>query len=360
MRIVIFGLTVSSTWGNGHAALWRGMVRALASAGVHVTFFERNQSFYADNRDLSALPHGGDLVLYDDWASVRQRAQAALTGADAALVTSYCPDGIAATELLLESSAAVRCFYDMDTPVTLARLQAGETLPYIGPHGLSGFEVVFSYTGGAALDGLRRLGARRALPLYGWVDPVQHHPSAAESRFAALLSYIGTFAADRQHALETLLIKPARRRPADRFVIAGAQYPQEFPWADNIWFVRHLPPAEHSAFYASSRLTLNITRAAMAKLGWCPSGRLFEAAACGTPVLSDVWDGLDNFFRPDEEILLARNTEEALAALDRSPEELRRVGICARERALAEHTAEQRARELLAGLEPRSTNAEAA
>jgi len=361
MRIVIFGLTVSSSWGNGHAALWRGLLRALLADGHHVTFFERDQPFYAANRDLHALPDGGELVLYRDWDSVRTRAATALAGADAGMVTSYCPDGLVATELLLQASVGVRCFYDLDTPVTLARTEAGEPLAYIGPHGLSGFDVVLSYTGGASLSGLRRLlGARRTVPLYGWVDPAQHFPAEPQPQYAAALSYIGTYAADRQHALEALLIEPARRRPADRFVIAGAQYPAAFPWSDNVFFVRHLPPSEHCAFYAASRLTLNVTRAAMARAGWCPSGRLFEAAACGTPVLSDVWNGLETFFRPGEEILLAHTTQEAMAALDRSPEELRQIGSRARERALAEHTAAHRARTMLAALDMRGSAAEAA
>lgn len=361
MRIVIFGLTVSSTWGNGHAALWRGMLRALLAQGHSVTFFERDLPFYAGNRDLHALPAPGELVLYPDWPSVLPQARAALAGADIAMVTSYCPDGVPATELVLEAPVGVRCFYDMDTPVTLARLTAGEAVDYIGPHGLAGFDIVLSYTGGAALDGLRRrLGARRAEPLYGWVDPAQHFPTDPQPQYTALLSYIGTYAADRQQALERLLIEPARQRPGDRFVIAGAQYPTEFPWGDNIFFVRHLPPGEHNAFYAASALTLNVTRAAMARMGWCPSGRLFEAAACATPVLSDSWDGLDQFFQPGSEILTADSTEDAMAALDRSPEELRRIGQRARDRALAEHTAAHRAQTMLDLLQARPDSARAA
>jgi spore maturation protein CgeB len=352
MRIVIFGLTVSSSWGNGHAALWRGLLRALLAAGHHVTFFERDQSFYAENRDLFALPAPGALVLYPDWPDVLPQARTALAGADAAIVTSYCPDGVAATALVLDSSVGTRCFYDMDTPVTLAQLASGESVPYLGPLGLGGFDLVLSYTGGKALTALQaRLGARRVAPLYGWVDPTQYHPAEPRPQYAARLSYIGTYAADRQATLEALLIEPARRRPADRFVIAGAQYPAGFPWTDNLFFVRHLPPAEHNAFYASSALTLNVTRAAMARMGWCPSGRLFEAAACGTPVLSDWWEGLDAFFQPDEEILVARETEAALATLDRSPEDVRRIGARARERVLAEHSAEQRAGTLVEALQ---------
>jgi spore maturation protein CgeB len=353
MRIVIFGLTISSSWGNGHAALWRGLMRALLADGHHVTFLERDQPFYAEHRDLFELPGHGRLVLYPDWPAVEPDARAALAGADAAIVTSYCPDGVAAAGLIAETKTGVSCFYDMDTPITLALLEAGETVPYIGADGLSGFDLVLSYTGGGALDALRRkLGARRVLPLYGSVDPDLHHPVPPQPQYRSLLSYIGTYALDRQAALQALFLEPASRRPADRFVIAGAQYPADFPWTGNVFFVRHLPPSEHSGFYASSRLTLNVTRAAMARAGWCPSGRLFEAAACGTPVLSDEWEGLDAFFRPGDEILLARNSGDAMAAIDMSPEALAKIGARARERVLADHTAARRAQEMLAAFEP--------
>ena len=203
---------------------------------------------------------------------------------------------------------------------------------------------MLSYTGGRALDELRsRLGARMVLPLYGHVDPDVHRPVPPVDRFRADLSYLGTYAADRQSALETLFVEPARQRPDRRFLIGGAQYPACFPWTANTYFVRHLPPADHGAFFSSARLTLNVTREAMAAMGWCPSGRLFEAAACGAAILSDAWEGLDQFFEPERDILIARTSEDALAAIDRSDAELRRVAEAARERVLAEHTSERRA-----------------
>lgn len=348
MNIAIFGLAISSTWGNGHAALWRGLIGALAAQGHAVTFFERDVPYYSANRDLHELPVPSRLVLYDDWAEARPDAARVLADADVGIVTSYCPDAIAAGALLLDSRAALRCFYDLDTPVTLDRVGRGEPVDYLPEHGLGDFDLALSYTGGPALDALCRvLGARRAVPLYGSVDPAQHCPVSPIPRYRAALSYIGTYAADRQAALERLLVAPARAREAARFVIAGAQYPQDFPWSENIWFVRHLPPVEHPAFYSSSRLTLNVTRAAMARMGWCPSGRLFEAAACGTAILSDAWDGLDAFFVPGEEILVAGDTDDALAALDLSDAELARIARRGRERALAEHSAGRRAAQML-------------
>ena len=350
MNIVIFGLSVSSSWGNGHAALWRGLIAALLAAGHRVTFFERDVPYYAGNRDLHALPPGGTLAFYKEWPDPRMTQ--AVADADVAMVTSYCPDGLAATELVLGSRAPVRCFYDLDTPVTLARLDAGESVDYIGPDGLAGFDLVLSYTGGGALDALRtRLGARRVAPIYGSVDPALHRPAPPRPEYAALLSYLGTYAADRQAALERLFVEPARRLPEQRFVIGGAQYPDGFPWTANTYFVRHLPPPEHPAFYSSSRLTLNVTREAMARMGWCPSGRLFEAAACGVPILSDDWPGLDQFFEPGAEILVARTTADAMDALQRDPAALRRIADRARERTLQEHTAARRAAEMVSAFE---------
>ncbi len=352
MKIVIFGLAVSSSWGNGHAALWRGLIQALVEAGHRVVFFEKDVPYYAANRDLHTLPPGGELVLYEDWAGALPRAQAALADADVGMVTSYCPDGLAATELVLATDLAVRCFYDLDTPVTLARIAAGEDVGYIGPDGLAPFDLVLSYTGGGALDALRsQLGARRAVPIYGSVDPALHRPADKRPDYVALLSYLGTYATDRQAALERLFVEPARRLPDERFVIGGAQYPDTFPWTANTYFVRHLPPPAHPAFYSSSRLTLNITRDAMARMGWCPSGRLFEAAACGVPILSDWFAGLDAFFVPGEEILVAHTTEDAMAALQLGDEALARIASRARARAIEEHSAARRAAEMVAAFE---------
>jgi spore maturation protein CgeB len=190
-----------------------------------------------------------------------------------------------------------------------------------------------------------------AIALYGSVDPDIHRPAQPKPSYRAYLSYIGTYAADRQPALEALFVEPARRLPTERFVIAGAQYPHSFPWTTNIFFVRHLPPVEHPAFYASGRLTLNVTRRAMAEMGWCPSGRLFEAAACGVPILSDPWDGLADFFTPGREILVGGDTAAALAALALPSGELAEIAQRARERVLDEHGAGRRAREMVAAFE---------
>lgn len=346
MRLVVFGLTISSSWGNGHATLWRGLWHALARRGHQLVFFERDLPYYAEHRDLTQLP-GGELVLYREWDEILPRARRELRGADVAMVTSYCPDGAAALQLLADQARGLKVFYDMDTPVTLETLREGRAVPYLGARGLRDVDLVLSYTGGPSLDALRSLlGAPRVATLYGHVDPQVHRRVAPVDAYRSALSYLGTYAADRQPALDALFLEPARRLPSCTFLIGGAQYPADFPWRDNIRFVRHLPPSEHPAFFSASRMTLSVTRRAMAENGYCPSGRLFEAAACGTPVVSDWWEGLDGFFEPGREILVARNAQDVVDALQLPDEQVARIAAAARERVLAQHTSAHRVAEL--------------
>ncbi|HKU44876.1 MAG TPA: glycosyltransferase [Polyangiales bacterium] len=347
MQLAVFGLSVSSSWGNGHATLWRGLIHGLARLGHRVIFFERDTPYYASHRDCHGLPNG-ELALYADWESVRATARQALHGADAAIVTSYCPDGAAATELVLESSTPIKAFYDLDTPITLQRLAHGEPVPYLTAEGLRDFDVVLSYTGGPALDALASmLAAQRVVPLYGSVDPNLHRPTVAVDRYRADLAYLGTYATERQAALSELFLRPALALPEHKFVLGGSQYPVDFAWSSNIYYQWHVPPYEHAAFFCSARLNLNVTRAPMAAMGYCPSGRLFEAAACRAPLISDLWPGLDEFYVPRSEILVAERAEDVLDALSLSDRELTAIAERAYERTQAEHTIEQRAKQLV-------------
>jgi spore maturation protein CgeB len=351
MKLVIFGLSISSSWGNGHATIWRGLCGALARQGHDVTFFERDVPYYAAHRDLQNSDDY-ELVLYSEWKDAEPLAREALRSAEAAIVTSYCPDAVYASDMILNSALSWRVFYDLDTPVTLERLKQEQTVDYLPPYGLEPFDLVLSYTGGRALEGLQTgLGARRVAPLYGSVDLDLHKPVEPSPQYSADLSYLGTYAQDRQEALEQLFLEPARRTPGKKFVIGGALYPEDFPWSENVWFVCHVPPPLHPAFYCSSNLTLSVTRSAMAEMGYCPSGRLFEAAACETPVVSDHWEGLEEFFEPGREILIATQAGDVVDALALPPDELRRIGSAARERVLDEHTSEHRSRELIRLLE---------
>ncbi|MDQ3811763.1 MAG: glycosyltransferase [Chloroflexota bacterium] len=353
LRLVIFGLTISSAWANGHATPWRGLLKALHAAGHQATFFERDVDYYAAHRDLAAPPYC-NLVLYQDWPSVLDRARAAVADCDVAIVTSYCPDGLSATRLVLEAPRALRVFYDLDTPVTLAALvEHGLAVPggahYLNSDLVPEFDLYLSFTGGPVLDEVRnRWGARRVAPLYGSVDPEVHAPvPEPPDAYRCALGYLGTYSADRQPSLERLLIQPARERPTDRFFVIGSLYPSDIDWPPNVWMRWHLDPHEHPAFYSANRLTLSITRKAMLKWGYTPSGRLFEAASCGTPVLTDPFPGLGEFFTPGKEILVANTSAEVSQALELSDRELRCIGSAARQRTLAQHTAAVRARELL-------------
>lgn len=350
MKLVIFGLSISSSWGNGHATLWRGLCSALGRRKHKVIFFERDVPYYSATRDLYELPDG-ELILYNDWMEIQAAAMRQLSDADVAIITSYCPDASAATECVLTSPADVRCFYDLDTPVTLDRLERGLPVDYIGPRGLRDFDLVLSYTGGASLQKLQTLlGAKAVAPLYGSVNPETHFPVAPNDYYRAQLSYLGTFAADRQQRLESLFVEPAKHFPASKFLIGGSMYDDKFPWQPNIFHLSHVSATDHPCFYCSAKLNLNVTRQAMADNGYCPSGRLFEAAACGVPILSDWWEGLDSFFQPHAEILIAHDTQGAVDALTRSPEDLFRLGRAARERTLEQHTADVRVQEMEAVL----------
>ncbi|MBL8270565.1 glycosyltransferase family protein [Steroidobacter sp.] len=355
MKLAIFGLTISSSWSNGHATLWRGLGKALTELGHQFVFFEHDEPHYANSRDWPSLPPSlgdSELVLYSDWAAIETRARRELATCDTAIVSSYCFDAQAATDTILDARRPLAVYYDLDTPLTLETLRSGKQVPYIPWRGLGAFDLVLSYTGGAALEALRSdLCAHRVRALYGHVDPDVHHPVGPLPHYRADLSWLGTYSADRQVMLQELFVTPARLRPRQTFLIGGAQYPEHFPWSDNVHFAHYLPPQEHAAFFSSSRLTLNVTREPMARLGWCPSARLFEAAACGTAVLCDEWCGLDDFYTPDQQILVARSSTDTLAALDLSDQQLQAIGRTARERTLDEHTSMHRARQLIHYLE---------
>jgi spore maturation protein CgeB len=346
MKLVVFGLSITSSWGNGHATLWRGLFKALDRRGHRVIFFEREVTCYANTRDLFDCAYA-EIILYPHWKDVRAIAKAHISDADVIIITSYCPEALAAAALLQDSPTGLRVFYDLDTPVTLSRHSVNEEIGYIGPRGLRDYDLVLSFTGGRAVEELKaRFGAPRVATLYNHVDPEVHRPVLPRDNYRSRLSYLGTFAPDRQPKLNRLLVEPARRSPSARFLIAGALYPPDLPWANNIHFIEHLSPIDHSAFFCSSSLTLNVTREAMAKMGFSPSGRLFEAAACGTPILSDSWPGIDEFFRPGTEILLAENSEDVMQALKLSDRELTEIGQAGRERVLREHTSDNRAKQL--------------
>ncbi|MGH1573561.1 CgeB family protein [Methylobacterium sp. P31] len=343
LRLVVLGLSLSSSWGNGHATTYRALLKAFAARGHAVLFLERDVPWYAAHRDLPD-PGFCDLALYADLDGLAAH-RAAIAAADAVIVGSYVPEGIAAGERVLDWARGVRAFYDIDTPVTLAALEAG-SCAYLAADQIRDYDLYLSFTGGPTLRHLERTyGAPSARALYCSVDPEAYPALDRPARYD--LSYLGTYSRDRQPALERLLIEPARRAPDLRFAVAGPQYPAEIDWPGNVERIEHLAPDRHPDFYAASRYTLNVTRADMVRAGWSPSVRLFEAGACGTPVISDRWDGLETLLVPEREILLPEGPEAVLAILrGRSEAERRRLGAASRAAILARHTAAARAEDL--------------
>ena len=343
LRVVVLGLCLSSSWGNGHATTFRALLRAFAARGHEVLFLERDVPWYASQRDLPS-PDFCRLALYPDLAAL-EGWRDEIAGADAVIVGSYVPEGVAVGRMVQQVARGATAFYDIDTPVTLAKLERGDE-EYLSPALIPGYGVYLSFTGGPTLDRLERdYGSPAARQLYCSVDPDAYRPMEVPQRWD--LSYLGTYSPDRQPVLERLLLEPARRAPGLRFAVAGPQYPAGIAWPANVERIDHVPPADHPAFYAASRFTLNVTRADMVRAGHSPSVRLFEAGACGVPIISDLWDGIGTLLRPGEEIILADGPGTVLGALQGMAEADRQAMARAlRARVLGEHTAAHRAAEL--------------
>jgi spore maturation protein CgeB len=359
LKIVIFGLSITSSWGNGHATTYRALVKALAARGHEVTFLERDVPWYRENRDICTLPYCR-IELYDALKEVPHRFASLVMNAGLVILGSYVPHGAILGDWITSVARGITAFYDIDTPVTLRRLDRGDC-DYIAAATIPRFDLYLSFTGGPTLDLVREMyGSPRARALHCAVDPEKHAP--IRTRLKWTLGYIGTYSEDRQPMLERMLIEPARYLPDQRFVVVGAQYPKGIRWPANIDRIEHLPPDAHPEFYCSQRYTLNITRADMASAGFSPSVRLFEAAACGATVISDHWPGIETFLTPGKEILLADTPDGVLRLLRELPEtQRRRIAAAARKRVMQNHTASHRAielerycRETIAGFLPKT------
>ncbi len=347
MKITILGLTITSSWGNGHATTFRSLCRALHALGHQISFIERDVEWYRSNRDLPKPPYVQSL-LYEDWQTdgadlVTRESK----DADVLVIGSYFPDAIAATALLRDLVHAPILFYDIDTPITLAQLRAHGRTDYLLSSDIPHYAAYMSFTGGPALDELRtRFGSPYPVPLFCSVDPTHHARTAPSPQYTADLSYLGTYAPDRQPGLMRMLDDPARRLPNQSFLVAGPMYPTDIPWSPNVRQLTHVSPPDHSTFYSSSRFTLNLTRSDMTAAGFSPSVRLFEASACSATIISDPWPGLDTFLTPGKEILLASTAEDVTSILTGlSDRERLDIGNRARDRILSTHTAAHRARE---------------
>jgi spore maturation protein CgeB len=346
MRIVIYGLSITSSWGNGHATTYRSLAKALAARGHSLHFVERDAEWYRSNRDLPD-PSFCTVQIYRDWNESAKALVRAAADADAIVIGSYFPDAIALTRELLDAGHGPILFYDIDTPVTMAQLRLHGRTSYLDASLIPHYAAYLSFTGGPTLKELEeRFGSPCAVPFYCSVDPELYKPVACREAFRCDLSYLGTYAEDRQPKLDILLGGAASLLPDRRFLVAGPQYPDSIEWGANVGRVTHVSPVEHPAFYSSSRFTLNLTRDEMVVAGYSPSVRLFEASACGAAILSDSWDGIEQFLKPQQEILLPECEYEVAAILTgTTDEERRRIGSRARDRILGSHTSAHRARE---------------
>jgi spore maturation protein CgeB len=344
LDIVILGLSITSSWGNGHATTFRGLVRELTRRGHRTLFLERDMPWYAENRDMPNPPFGRTEI-YRSVDELKRRFSAEVRKADVVIVGSYVPEGIAVGQWVCDTAGGLTGFYDIDTPVTLAKLAAGKA-EYLTPNLVRRYGLYLSFTGGPTLETIEDCyGSPAARPMYCSVDPELYYPEPRRARWD--MGYLGTYSTDRQPTVDRLLTEPAKRWPDGNFLVVGPQYPEGLTWPKNVKRIIHLPPAKHRRFYNSQRFTLNVTRADMIKAGYSPSVRLFEAAACGVPIISDYWDGLETFFELNSEILVARSTEEVVRMLRETSEaERQRIAAAARERVMAHHTAAHRAAEL--------------
>ena len=344
LNITVFGLSITSSWGNGHATTYRALLKALAQRGHRVTFLERDVPWYRAHRDLPD-PSYCRVDLYSELKEVSSRFAKIVSDADLVILGSYVPDGAMIADWITTNAKGVTAFYDIDTPITLAGLECGKA-EYISAALIPRFDLYLSFTGGPVLEVIETAyGSPRARPLYCSVDPDLHKPVPTTTNWR--LGYLGTHSEDREQKLHDLLIAAAKQLPQERFVVAGSSYPEATVWPANVERVEHVPPEAHSNFYCSQSYTLNITRANMVKAGFSPSVRLFEAAAAGVPIITDRWAGIESIFKPDEEILIADVSEHVVNILTALPEDRRRaIAAAARKRVLADHTAERRARQL--------------
>ncbi len=344
LEIVIFGLSITSSWGNGHATTFRGLVRELQKKGHAVRFFERDVPWYAAHRDLPNPPFC-NTILYNSLDELIEKYTGIVKNANLVIVGSYVPEGVAVGEWVTKTAENITAFYDIDTPVTLAKIENGD-FEYLHPDLISKYNLYLSFTGGPTLQLLEeKYGSPAARPFYCSFDPELYYPEEHTIKWD--LGYLGTYSTDRQPPLQRLMIAAAEIVNDKKFVVAGPQFPPDIAWAKNIERIEHLPPSAHRKFYNSQRFTMNITRVDMIQAGYSPSVRLFEAAACGTPIISDYWKGIESFFEIGSEILISKNKEDTVDYLtDINEEERKKIGDRAREKVLKHHTAAHRATEL--------------
>jgi spore maturation protein CgeB len=345
MKIAFFGSSLLSAYWNGAATYYRGIIRALHERGHEITFYEPDAYDRQQHCDI-AEPDWARVVVYPavEIGAARWVEHAALE-ADVMVKTS----GVGVFDELLEKAVAetkrednITIFWDVDAPATLERMEADpeDSFRELVPR----YDFILTYGGGQpVVEGYRDFGARECVPIYNGIDPTTHHPAPADPRFAGALGFLGNRLPDREARVWEFFLCAAELLPNEQFVLGGSGWEQP-ALPPNVRHVGHVYSREHNAFNCSTRAVLNVNRASMARYGFSPPTRVFEAAGAGACLITDAWEGIDLFLRPDEEVLVAQNGEEVAAIVQSlDPERAREIGAAARRRVLAEHTYRHRA-----------------
>lgn len=348
LNIAFFGSSIVSAYWNGAATYYRGLLKALSERGHTVTFYESDAYNRQEHRDIADPPWARVVVYsaYDEDAVYEALEDA--RGADLLVKASgvgVFDDLLEAAVLEYKSEGTIVAFWDVDAPATLDRVKNNPS-DYFAPL-ISQYDFIFTYGGGEpVVSAYKALRARVCIPIYNALDPSTHHPVAPEPRFEADLAFLGNRLPDRESRVEEFFLRPAQLLPGRRFLLGGNGW-EDKPMPGNVNYVGHVYTSDHNTFNCTPAAVLNIARESMAKYGFSPATRVFEAAGAGSCIITDYWPGIETFLEPGTEILLARNGDEVvehLAAL--SPEKARAIGQAARERVLAEHTYAHRAAQL--------------
>jgi spore maturation protein CgeB len=344
MNIVILGLSITSSWGNEHAATYRGLVRELHNRNHQVLFLERDVPAYASHPDL-INPAFCQVKRYSSVQDLEQQFTEHIRKADIVIVGSSIQDGVIVGEWVIKTAQGIKAFYDIDIALTLSKLD-NEVCEYLHPLQIPKYDLYLSFSGGPTLEILeQKYGSPKARPLYSAFDPELYYPEQQEVKWD--LGYLSNYSDDRQLPLEKLMLDAARAWPAGRFVVAGNKYPESIHWSENTQLIPYLPSDQDRAFYNSQRFTQNITHSNFIKVGYAPSARLFEAAACCTPIISDYWEGLETFFDIDTEILVSYAAGDTLKYLrEICNSERKSIGSHASKKVMSHHTFAHRAQEL--------------
>jgi spore maturation protein CgeB len=345
VRIAIFGSSLVSSYWNGAATYYRGIVRSLAERGHEVVFLEPDAYERQQHRDLEDPPWA-EVVVWDPTPERARELVRSVAGHDVVVKAS----GVGVLDEELEHAVAAlagptRVFWDVDAPATLARLEDDpeDALRRLVPQ----YDLVFTYGGGdAVVERYLALGARNCIPIYNAVDPETHHPAEPDGRFEADLVFLGNRLPDRERRVDEFFLAAAERAPHRSFVLGGSGWSDK-PLPANVRLLGHVGTGEHNALNSTPLAVLNVTRDSMVANGWSPATRVFEAAGAGACLITDAWPGIELFLEPDREVLVARDGDEVAAHVETlEPERARAIGAAALERVLREHTYAQRAEQV--------------